>query len=82
MITPRQDAIKVIHEAVEECPCDDPEGCRLCRGLLDAIDLLDGGDVIPPDGWAVAGDMTVDAAAPPVVRLNSGGRLVTLRRMR
>lgn len=78
MRAPRQDALTAIREALNECPCDELKGgCRTCRGLIDAHDLLEGDDVIPPDGWTVAGEQTMQPGV--VLRARPGDRIVTLR---
>ena len=74
----RRDAIEAIRDAINEC--SHAKGpCRLCDPLRDAIDLLEGGDVIPPDGWSVVADRTVTAPADMPLRVRYGERLVTLR---
>lgn len=82
MIHQRQDAIEAIREAVNECACGGGTVkpiCRLCTELTDAIDMLDGADVIPPDGWSIVGHRDVSAGAPARVSARSGDVIVTMR---
>lgn len=80
MTTPRQDAIEAIYRAINECGCQPDGPCSLCEELATATELLEGDDIIPPDGWAVAGEQTMHPGV--VLRARPGDRIVTLRRLR
>lgn len=76
----RQGAIEAVRGAIRECSCPRGDLCSMCQDLEMVIDLLEGDDVIPPDGWTVAGEQTMRPGV--VLRARPGDRIVTLRDLR